>query len=218
MAVLIVIGVLLIAVAWAAGWLTTGSLAALLVPAVVAACARDAGDAGKAASGNNPVVTMKTTLGEVTLELDQEKAPISVKNFLDYVEAKHYEGTVFHRVIPGFMIQGGGMTPDMQQKPTKPPIKNEAGNGLKNVTGTIAMARTGVVDSATSQFFINVKDNTSLDHRDESTSGFGYAVFGKVTGGMDVVKKIEATETTSKPPHQNVPVTPVIIESIRVGK
>jgi peptidyl-prolyl cis-trans isomerase A (cyclophilin A) len=168
------------------------------------------------APAKHPSVVMKTSLGEITVELYPDKAPITVKNFLDYVEAKQYDGTIFHRVIPQFMIQGGGLGPDMQQKPSKPPIKNEAGNGLKNTTGTIAMARTGVVDSATAQFFINVRDNTALDHRDETPAGFGYAVFGKVTGGMDVVKKIENVATTSKPPHQNVPVTPVVIESVRV--
>jgi peptidyl-prolyl cis-trans isomerase A (cyclophilin A) len=168
------------------------------------------------APAKHPSVVMKTSLGEITVELYPDKAPITVKNFLDYVEAKQYDGTIFHRVIPQFMIQGGGFGPDMQQKPSKPPIKNEAGNGLKNTTGTIAMARTGVVDSATAQFFINVRDNTALDHRDETPAGFGYAVFGKVTGGMDVVKKIENVATTSKPPHQNVPVTPVVIESVRV--
>jgi cyclophilin family peptidyl-prolyl cis-trans isomerase len=162
-----------------------------------------------------PRVVMKTSLGEVTIELYADKAPISVKNFLEYVDAKFYDGTTFHRVIPTFMIQGGGFTPDMQQKPTRAPIKNEAGNGLKNTAGTIAMARTGVVDSATSQFFISTVDNVSLDHRDETQPNFGYAVFGKVVGGMDVVKKIAAVPTTSKPPFQNVPVTPVVIESIR---
>lgn len=168
----------------------------------------------KPSPSKNPSVLMKTSLGEITIELDQLQAPISVKNFLDYVDEKFYDGTVFHRVIPGFMIQGGGFTPNMQQKATKAPIKNEAGNGLKNVVGTIAMARTGIVDSATSQFFVNVADNAQLNHRDESPAGFGYAVFGKVTAGMDVVKKIEAVKTTARPPHQNVPEAPVVIESV----
>jgi peptidyl-prolyl cis-trans isomerase B (cyclophilin B) len=132
------------------------------------------------------------------------------------VDSGHYDGTVFHRVIPDFMIQGGGFDDSMSQKPTKAPIKNEAGNGLKNLTGTVAMARTGVVDSATAQFFVNVKDNAFLDHRDETPAGFGYAVFGKVVDGMDVVKKIEAVPTTTKAPHRDVPVTPVVIESARV--
>ena len=166
--------------------------------------------------GRNPMVVMKTSMGEIKIELYQDKAPISVKNFLDYAEAKHYDGTSFHRVIPQFMIQGGGFTADMQQKPTKAPIKNEAGNGLKNTPGTIAMARTGVVDSATAQFFINTKENTFLDHRDDTPAGFGYAVVGKVVSGMDVVSKIEGVATTSKGPHQNVPVNPVVIESVQV--
>ncbi len=168
------------------------------------------------ASAKAPQVVMKTSLGDVTIELYPDKAPITVKNFLEYVDAKFYDGTIFHRVIPTFMIQGGGFTAEMQQKPTRPPIKNEAGNGLKNTTGTLAMARTGVVDSATAQFFINTVDNGFLDHRDESPQGFGYAVFGKVVGGQDVVKKIAAVPTTTKPPYENVPSTPVVIESIRV--
>jgi cyclophilin family peptidyl-prolyl cis-trans isomerase len=191
-----------------------GLVSMLLLSAVTLAHAAD--PPKSPAPAKHPSVVMKTSLGEITIELYPDKAPITVKNFLDYVEAKQYDGTIFHRVIPQFMIQGGGFGPDMQQKPNKPPIKNEAGNGLKNTTGTIAMARTGVVDSATAQFFINVRDNTALDHRDETPAGFGYAVFGKVTGGMDVVKKIENVATTSKPPHQNVPVTPVVIESVRV--
>ena len=183
----------------------------------VAALAHGAETPGKSpAPAKHPTVVIKTSLGDITVELYPDKAPITVKNFLDYAEAKQYDGTIFHRVIPQFMIQGGGFTPDMNQKATKAPIKNEAGNGLKNTTGTIAMARTGIVDSATAQFFINVRDNTALDHRNENPDGFGYAVFGKVVGGMDVVKKIENVATTSKPPHQNVPVTPVVIESVRV--
>ena len=173
---------------------------------------------GKSPSGAKaPHVVIKTSLGEMTIELYPDKAPITVKNFLEYVDAKFYDGTIFHRVIPTFMIQGGGFTADMQQKPTRAPIKNEAGNGLKNTAGTVAMARTGVVDSATSQFFISTVDNAFLDHRDESQPGFGYAVFGKVVSGMDVVKKIAATPTTNKPPYQNVPVTPVVIESMRLA-
>ena len=202
-------------------------IAALLALVVVAGCAADDGKTGaaspspagapRAAAGGSQIVTMKTSLGELEIELYPDKAPITVKNFLDYVQAKHYDGTIFHRVIPAFMIQGGGFSPDMKQKSTNAPIKNEAGNGLKNVPGTLAMARTGIVDSATAQFFINTKENTFLDHRDESPSGFGYAVFGKVTKGMDVVKKIEGVATETKGPHQNVPVTPVVIESIRLG-
>jgi cyclophilin family peptidyl-prolyl cis-trans isomerase len=171
-----------------------------------------------AATGGNPVVAMKTSMGTIKIELDQGKAPVSTANFLAYVNDKFYDGTVFHRVIPAFMIQGGGFDKDMNQKKPKAPIKNEAGNGLKNVTGTVAMARTSDPNSATSQFFINTKDNAFLDHRDESVQGYGYAVFGKVIDGMDVVKKIEAVQTTTKMPHQNVPVTPVVIESVTVEK
>jgi cyclophilin family peptidyl-prolyl cis-trans isomerase len=170
------------------------------------------------AEGKNPVVLISTSMGDVKVELYEDKAPVTVKNFLAYVNDKFYDGTVFHRVIPDFMIQGGGFDKDMNQKGTKPPIKNEAGNGLKNEAGTIAMARTSVVDSATAQFFINVKDNVFLDHRDQSPAGFGYAVFGKVIDGMDVVHKIEHVQTTNKGPHQNVPAEPVIIKSVTLVK
>jgi peptidyl-prolyl cis-trans isomerase B (cyclophilin B) len=161
-------------------------------------------------------VTMETSKGIITLELDTEKAPESVENFVAYARSGHYDGTVFHRVIPGFMIQGGGFTPDMQQKPTNPPIKNEAANGLKNDKGTIAMARTSVPDSATAQFFINVKDNGFLNHTSPTPQGWGYAVFGKVTDGMDVVESIENVTTANKGGHQDVPVTDVIIEKVSV--
>ena len=171
-----------------------------------------------AAEGANPVVVMKTSMGDIKIELDEAKAPISTANFIAYVNDKFYDGTVFHRVIPAFMIQGGGFDKDMNQKKTKAPIKNEAGNGLKNLNGTIAMARTSDPNSATAQFFINTKDNAFLDHRDDSVQGYGYTVFGKVVGGMDVVQKIEAVQTTTKMPHQNVPVTPVVIESVVVEK
>jgi cyclophilin family peptidyl-prolyl cis-trans isomerase len=167
-------------------------------------------DSPAAAQSKNPVVIITTSLGDITVELDQAKAPLSVENFLAYVKAGHYDGTIFHRVIPGFMIQGGGMTPDMREKPTRPPIKNEAANGLKNERGTVAMARTTAVDSATSQFFINTgTKNAFLDHK---VRDFGYAVFGKVTGGMNVVDKIEGVKTQPG----DVPVEPVIIKSIRV--
>ena len=169
-----------------------------------------------AKEGGNPVVVMKTSLGDVKIELDKAKAPVTVDNFLVYVNDKFYDGTIFHRVIPAFMIQGGGFDKDMNQKKTKAPIKNEAGNGLKNVTGTIAMARTSDPNSATAQFFINTKDNAFLDHKNDTPQGYGYAVFGTVVGGMDVVKKIEQVQTTTRPPYENVPVTPVVIESIRV--
>ena len=151
-------------------------------------------------------VRLATSAGDVVVELDREKAPKSVDNFVQYVKAGHYDGTIFHRVIDGFMIQGGGMKPDMSEKPTRAPIALEVGKGLSNLRGTIAMARTSAPDSATSQFFINVVDNLNLD-----TYGGGYAVFGKVTSGMDVVDKIRGMPTTSKGPHQNVPVTDIVI-------
>lgn len=164
----------------------------------------------------NPRVVLKTNKGDMTLELDAAKAPITVESFLSYVRAGFYDGTIFHRVIPGFMIQGGGFTSDMQQKPTQAPIKNEAGNGLKNVRGTVAMARTQVVDSATSQFFVNLVDNAFLDHKDESAAGFGYAVFGQLVEGMDTVDAISALPTANRGMHQDVPVEPVTIESATV--
>jgi peptidyl-prolyl cis-trans isomerase B (cyclophilin B) len=170
----------------------------------------------QADAAGNPVVLMSTTMGDIKIELDQEKAPKTVANFLTYVKEKHYDGTVFHRVIPGFMIQGGGMDKDMNERSTHDPIQNEADNGLKNVVGSVAMARTNDPHSAAGQFFINVKDNTFLDHRSKTTGGYGYAVFGKVIDGMDVVKKIENVKTTTKSPHQNVPDEPVIIKSIRL--
>ena len=151
-------------------------------------------------------VRLATSAGDVVVELDREKAPKSVDNFVQYVKAGHYDGTIFHRVIDGFMIQGGGMKPDMSEKPTRAPIALEVGKGLSNLRGTIAMARTSAPDSATSQFFINVVDNLNLD-----TYGGGYAVFGKVTIGMDVVDKIRGMPTTSKGPHKNVPVTDIVI-------
>jgi cyclophilin family peptidyl-prolyl cis-trans isomerase len=164
----------------------------------------------------NPTVAMKTSLGSITIELDAAKAPETVKNFLAYVNAKHYDGTVFHRVIDSFMIQGGGFTIDKAQKKTNAPIKNESSNGLQNKVGTIAMARTGDPNSATAQFFINVKDNGFLD-KAQSQDGVGYCVFGRVTEGMDVVNKIKATATSNQGgAFVNAPVTPVIIESVRV--
>jgi cyclophilin family peptidyl-prolyl cis-trans isomerase len=170
------------------------------------------------AEGKNPMVLISTSLGDIKAELYEDKAPISVKNFLDYVNAKFYDGTIFHRVIPNFMIQCGGFDKDMNKKTTKAPIKNEAGNGLKNTIGTLALARTNVVDSASSQFFINAKDNDFLNHKDDTPAGFGYTVFGKVVSGMDVVHKIEAVKTADKAGNQNVPVEPVVIKSITVVK
>lgn len=159
-------------------------------------------------------VLFQTSLGDITLELNQELAPVTVDNFLSYVDSGYYEGTIFHRVIKNFMIQCGGMNSDMEETGGKQPIKNEATNGLKNVCGSIAMARTQIVDSATSQFFINLNDNEFLDHRDTRAEAFGYAVFGKVVDGMDVVKQIELVATGNKGQHQDVPVEPVIITSV----
>jgi len=159
----------------------------------------------------NPQVLLETSVGNITLELDREKAPITVENFLQYVEEGFYDGTVFHRVIDNFMIQGGGMTADLQQKKTKGQIQNEADNGLKNLAGSIAMARTSDVHSATAQFFINVNNNDFLDHQDKSARGYGYAVFGQVVDGTDVVDKIRKVKTGAKGMHQDVPVEPVTI-------
>ena len=170
-------------------------------------------DDGKPQNPNDPIVVLSTSQGDIKIELFKDKAPISVANFLGYVNDKFYDGTIFHRVIPRFMIQGGGFTPDMKQKPTKATIKNEAGNGLKNEVGTLAMARTSDVNSASAQFFINVKDNEFLNHKDDSIQGFGYAVFGKVIGGMKVVQKIEGVATDSKGMYEDVPVEPVVIKS-----
>ncbi len=155
-------------------------------------------------------VRLATTAGDIVLELDREKAPKTVDNFLQYVKAGHYDGTVFHRVIPDFMIQGGGMKADMSEKPTRAPIALESRNGLSNQRGTVAMARTMVPDSASAQFFINLRDNGFLD-QPQSRDGHGYAVFGKVSEGMDVVDKIKSVPTATAGPNQNVPVTPVII-------
>jgi len=175
-------------------------------------------DAGATAEKpNNPVVLMETSLGVVKIELYPDKAPLSVKNFLDYVNSGFYNGTIFHRVIPGFMAQGGGFTPDRKQKETRAPIKNEAANGLKNDRGTIAMARTANPDSATAQFFINVVNNDSLNR--PNPDGHGYAVFGKVVEGMDVVDKIVATPTQRlNMVFANLPVTPVVITSVKAVK
>ena len=157
-------------------------------------------------------VKFTTNHGPFVIELDEGKAPVTVANFLSYVDAKHYDGTIFHRVIDGFMVQGGGFTKDMRQKPVQAPIKNEGANGLKNDNYTVAMARTGVRDSATSQFFINVKQNDFLNYSGESPQGWGYAVFGKVVEGMDVVDQIRKVQTATTGGHQNVPVHPVVIE------
>ena len=162
------------------------------------------------------IVINVTNYGNIEIELYPNEAPATVANFLGYVNEGFYDGLIFHRVIDGFMIQGGGFDADMNQKQTKEPIKNEAGNGLKNEKYTVAMARTNVVDSATSQFFINVADNAFLDHKDNSASGYGYAVFGKVVSGMDVVDKIKGVETTTAGFYENVPKEAVIIEKAYV--
>ena len=161
-------------------------------------------------------VKLTTNHGPIVIELEAEKAPETVKNFLAYVSAGHYDNTVFHRVIDGFMIQGGGFEPGMQQKPTREPVRNEAENGLKNLTGTVAMARTPDPHSATAQFFINVADNDFLNYRSSDAQGWGYCVFGKVSEGMDVVNKIRAVRTGSKGFHQDVPVEDVVIERAEV--
>ncbi|TRZ84867.1 peptidyl-prolyl cis-trans isomerase [bacterium] len=162
----------------------------------------------------NPQVLLKTNKGDIAIELFQDKAPISVKNFLSYADEKFFDGTIFHRVIKGFMVQGGGMTVDMHEKSAKPPIKNEAANGLKNKRGTLAMARTPEIDSATCQFFINLVDNAFLDHKSNNPEEFGYAVFGKVVAGMDVVDVIAGVATGSRGGQQDVPREPVTILSV----
>lgn len=183
-----------------------------LVLAAALACAAS----GYAQQQTAPRVKLATSVGDIVVELDAAKAPKTVENFLQYVKDKHYDGTVFHRVIDGFMIQGGGFTADMQQKPTRAPIPLEAGNGLKNDKYTIAMARTGNPNSATSQFFINVKNNDSLNA--PSPDGYGYTVFGKVVAGTDVVDKIRAVQTGNKGGMQNVPSETITIQSATLAK
>ncbi|UCF30032.1 MAG: peptidyl-prolyl cis-trans isomerase [bacterium] len=161
-------------------------------------------------------ISIVTNRGTVIAELDSERAPLTVENFLSYVREGHYNGTIFHRVIEGFMVQGGGFTQEMQMKKTRPPVKNEADNGLRNLRGTLAMARTAVVDSATSQFFINLVDNGFLDHRDRTPQGYGYAVFGKVVEGMEVVDAIGGVQTATVRGFQDVPVEAVVIEKVTV--
>jgi cyclophilin family peptidyl-prolyl cis-trans isomerase len=159
------------------------------------------------------MVRFETSLGAFTIELDAQAAPLSAANFLQYVDDGHFDGTIFHRVIPGFMIQGGGFTTDMEQKAVRASIRNEAANGLKNLRGTLAMARTSDIDSATAQFFVNLVDNAFLDHKD--ARNFGYAVFGRVTDGMDVIDAIAGVRTGSRRGHQDVPVEPVVVTSAR---
>jgi len=190
-------------------------LAVLAIPltttAIVLALWFGKGDDRRA---GNPIIVIETSLGTIKAELYADKAPLTVKNFLQYVDDKHYDGTIFHRVIADFMIQGGGFEPGMREKPTRGPIKNESDNGLRNERGTLAMARTQMPDSATAQFFINVKDNAFLD-RANARDKVGYCVFGKVIEGMDVVDKIRIVPTTNKGPHEAVPTQDVLIQSIR---
>ena len=165
----------------------------------------------------DPQVELTTSMGTIVIELRPENAPQTVENFLHYVKSGHYNGTIFHRVIPGFMIQGGGFNADMQEKPTsRPPIKNEAGNGLRNALGSISMARTADPHSATAQFFINVAENPGLDFRAPTREGYGYTPFGEVVKGMEVVQRIVKVPTGNRPPHANVPLKPVVIERARV--
>ncbi len=164
------------------------------------------------------MVTFETLYGNITVEVYPEKAPVTVANFMSYVEDGSYKGTIFHRVIPGFMIQGGGLDLGLKPKPTRAPIKIESNNGLKNLRGTIAMARTGDPNSATNQFFINLVDNSFLDFKDETALGYGYTVFGKVTSGMDVVDAIAKMKTRSVGSRQNVPVEPIVIKNVTFKK
>lgn len=189
--------------------LMTSCLIALLLQAPAAK------PAPPAAAGN-PVVVIETSAGPITIELFKDRAPVSVENFLQYVRDGFYTNTIFHRVVPGYVIQGGGFTPELVEKATRPPIQNEATNGLHNLRGTVAMARTRALRSATSQFYINVADNSSLDHRGFSPDDFGYAVFGRVLSGMDVVDQIAKVKTGSRESMDDVPVTPVIITSMTV--
>jgi peptidyl-prolyl cis-trans isomerase A (cyclophilin A) len=159
------------------------------------------------------MVRFETSLGNFTIEFFEKEAPVSVENFLRYVDEKHFDGTIFHRVIPGFVIQGGGMEPGLSQKETHDPIRNEATNGIKNSRGTLSMARTNDINSATSQFFVNLKDNDFLDHKPGSNNTYGYAVFAKVTEGMDVIDKIAKVKTGSRRGHQDVPLEDVVVTS-----
>ncbi len=184
------------------------SLAAFLLSASFTASAAPA----------NPRVRITTSMGVIVIELDARKAPVTVKNFQQYVSDRHYDGTIFHRVMPGFMIQGGGFVPGLREKPTRAPIRNEADNGLRHLTGTIAMARTPDPHSASAQFFINVNDNDGLNHSSKTDEGWGYAVFGRVVQGMDVVMKIVAVPTADIGPHEKVPVRDVVIRKVEVIK
>jgi peptidyl-prolyl cis-trans isomerase A (cyclophilin A) len=189
-----------------------GNLLLIIALCVLASSFAGIGSINAQEKGGNPMVLVKTSMGSFKIELFEKEAPVTVKNFLNYVDKKFYDGTIFHRVMPGFVIQGGGFDKNMVQKSTLPAITNEAKNGLKNLRGTLSMARTNEINSATSQFFVNLKNNAALDH--VSDAQYGYAVFGKVVQGMDVIDKIAGVATGNKGPHQNVPVKPVIIESM----
>jgi cyclophilin family peptidyl-prolyl cis-trans isomerase len=196
---------------------------AVAVLLVLAACSKSENEPAQGAAGakesKHPAVEMKTNKGTITIELYPDEAPKSVENFLAYAESGFFNGTIFHRVIPDFMIQGGGYTTGLERKETKPPVANEANNGLKNTVGMVSMARTSDPHSATSQFFINVKDNAFLDFKSETPQGWGYTVFGKVTAGMDVVEAIENTPTSDRGgAFQNLPEDQVVIESVTVKK
>jgi len=167
---------------------------------------------------SRPIITIETSMGVIKAELWADTAPVTVENFLTYTDEKHFDGLIFHHVIQGFMIQGGGFDPAMKERPTRDPIKNEAGADKKNDRGALAMARTSIIDSATSQFYINLVNNNALNHRDKTFRGFGYCAFGKVIEGMDVVDKIGAVPVGNTAGHENVPSTPVLIKSIRRGK
>jgi peptidyl-prolyl cis-trans isomerase B (cyclophilin B) len=183
---------------------------ALLLPLLLQAAVQPASPA-------NPIVVLETTLGDIVIELRQDRAPVSVENFLAYATSGHYDGTIFHRVLRGFMIQGGGYTPALQAKPTRPPIRNEAANGLRNLRGTVAMARAAAVRSATAEFFINVEDNGQLNHRGLMPDVYGYAVFGRVLEGMDVVDTIARVPVRRADGHEAVPVEAVVIKRVRLA-
>ncbi len=187
-----------------------------LITSLARPCAHGASAGESGADAGSPVVLMETSLGEIRIQLEPERAPVTVKNFLDYVESGFYDNTIFHRVVKNFVIQGGAYRADLQRKPTGAPIGNEAANGLKNRRGTIAMARGVAVDSASAEFFINVADNPILNHQDDSIQGYGYAVFGRVIEGMTVVDRIQRVETAKRKGLRKVPKLPVVIRSVRV--
>ena len=193
--------------------ITMGSMRAivLLLSVLLQAQANPATPANPA----NPIVVLETTMGDIVIELRQDRAPASVQNFLAYAKSGHYDGTIFHRVLRGFMIQAGGYTPDLEAKPTRPPVRNEAANGLRNVRGTVALARSSAIRSATAEFFINVEDNSQLNHRGILPSDYGYAVFGRVLEGMDVVDKIAGVAVRRVDGHEAVPVEAVVIKRVR---